>query len=846
MNLLVFQALVGRPLVREPGRFLVSLLGVAIGVGLALAIHLVHHSAIVRFDSGIRQLSGSAEWTVTGPESGIPEKWLERNAWLYGAARVAPAVEQRVPAGPVGLMLTILGIDLLADPAVRDWGGAVSEGDWLQRLSAPDSLILGRAAAIRLGVAAGGEIELLVGASVRRFRVLEVWEEGRGPLAGGGLYALMDIATAQWSLHRLGMVDRIDIRFRPQTDPRPALERLRRTLPPGTRLERPAQRSAGAAEVSRAYRVNMALLSFVALLAGGFIIGNTLGLSVVRRRSLISLMRGMGLTRRQVTSLIVLDGLLVGALGSALGLLLGWGLAALLVSQLGGDLGAGYFYGTAGRLALDLPGMALYFLVGIAVSGTASAWPAWQAGREDALVRRGVEERQVRHDRWRWAARGAILVMAGGFLTLLPPIYELPLFGYLSVLALLAGTLLMLPMLVAGVARPRAFSRWPVAQLAVTQVRAAPGRTAAAAAAIVVSLALMIAMGTMIASFRQSVDDWLHQILHADLYVRPEVGSGQWQGYLERDDIARLAALPGVRHVDPILWFRQADDARGSRKLLVRDLKWELTEGGIVLLAGSAGRNEIARVAAGEPMAYISEADAAIRDLKPGDTTWIDLPTGRVAVRILGVFRDYSNETGVVLMDRHLFTRIGGTAIADSAALFLAPGVSPARIRREIQSAFPEPYRLVIRSPALIRQRSLAIFDRTFLVTYALEAVAVIVGLMGVINTMTGQALARRAEFGVLRHLGMRVREVAAMLVVEAALVTGVGILAGLASAFSIAAVLIQVINYQSFHWSIEFHPPWAFLGASSLLVLLAGVAAAVAPARRLAGGDVLSAVRRE
>jgi putative ABC transport system permease protein len=374
--------------------------------------------------------------------------------------------------------------------------------------------------------------------------------------------------------------------------------------------------------------------------------------------------------------------------------------------------------------------------------------------------------------------------------------------------------------------------------LAIAQLRGAPGQVSVSLAAIVASVSLTVSMVIMVASFRHSLDAWLERILPADLYVR--AASAGDTAYLGPQAQAAMAELPGVRRVDFLREQQLLLDA--SRPRLVLQAR--------TVDPASAGRNlpiigaPVAVAADAPPPAWASEAAVDIYGFTPGRI--IELPLAGKVERftVAGVWRDYGRQQGVVAIDRSRYIALTGDRTATNAALWLSQGADGASVEAALRRAIPGGERLEIARPGEIRDVSLRVFDRTFAVTYALELVAVVIGLVGLSSSFGALVLARRREFGVLRHLGMTRRQVGAMLATEGLVVSAIGLAVGLTLGFAISLILIHVVNRQSFHWGMELSLPWLALASFGLLLVGASMLTALASGRHAMGRDIVLAVK--
>lgn len=809
-----------------------SALAIVLGVALGMAVQAVHEAALAEFERGLRTVAGAADLQVVGPRAGFDEKLYAVLAARPEVAAASPLIEVEARlAGREG-SLQLLGIDVFAAAAVSPaLLPGIPQGGGRFAALAGDGLFLAAAARAAFDLPAGEPLTLLAGGKALALPVV-------GDLPGANdnrRLAVMDIAAVQQRFGRLGRLTRIDLRLAEGVSPAAAQAALQPLLPPGVLLETPQAAVDEAANLSRAYRVNLTLLAAMALLTGGFLVFSAQALSVVRRRGEFAFLRAIGLERRRLFGWLLAEGALIGLVGGVLGAVLGLALAAGLLSWLGGDLGAGYFTGLSPRLQIQPGAVAAYIGLGLA-AGLAGAWlPAREAAAAPpAQALKAGDEAALPGGRGHPLLAGGLLLAALAACSL-PPQTGLPLGGYLAIALLLAGSVLLLPTVAAIAGRALQGLRPVPGRLAAARLLAAPGHAVVAAAGVLTSVALAAAMAIMVASFRDSVDQWLAQVLPADLYLRAgRAGSG----YIAPEQQARIAAVPGVARVA----FTRHDSLRlAPGEAPVAVLARPLTADGAELpLVGPA------RPPAGEvPAIWISEALRDRQGWRPGQRVALPLGGRTLTVQVAGVWRDYARQTGALLIDLDVYRRFAGERVVNDAAIFLAPAADPRRVAAALLATDPAGG-LEVAYPGEIRALSLAIFDRTFAVTYLLEAAAVLIGLAGVAASFAALAAARRREFGMLRHLGLTRRQIAAMLAGEGALAAAVGVAGGLLAGGAIGLVLIEVVNRQSFHWSMDLHVPWASLAVfAAVLIGLAALAAVLAGRQAMRPAAVL-AVRED
>lgn len=820
-----------------------SLLAIALGVTLGLAVQLIHTAAIDELGRGMRLLAGEADLQVVGPQSGFDDALYLQLAQRPEVRVASPLleVEARLP-GRDGETLQILGIDLFRAARVTPLlriettpPEAVPDDnqDQLAPLR-PDNLFLSPAASERLGLANGDRLRVQVGITEIELRIAGSLPDVDADRA----LAVMDIAGAQQAFDQIGILTRIDLRLVPNIGLAVAQQRLGDQLPPGIAVLTPAATQSEALGLSRAYRVNLTMLAAIALLTGAFLVFSAQWLSVVRRRPELALLRAIGLERGALRRGLLAEGAALGLVGGLLGIVLAYVLTALALRVVGGDLGAGFFRGVAPELRIA-PGLSVFYLALAVLAGIAGAWlPAREAARMiPARALHSGDEAEAYQAPPRWGLVAGSLGLAG-VLCLLPPIAGVPVFGYLAVLLILVGAVLALPGATPWAMAVLGRGRGPLWRLARARLTAAPGQVVIAGAGIVTSAALAVSMAIMVFSFRGSVDAWLTQLLPADVYVR--AADSDTSGYLDVDAVNRIAALPGVVHIRPVRFETvRLGAARQRVAMIARPVQGSA---GLPLVAGTLRPGWAGNLA--RPV-WISEALADRLRLAVGAP--LDLPLGQDAgsFRVAGIWRDYARQQGAIVIELDDYRALTGDERTNDLGLFLAAGVPPETLMAAVREVLGERVTEMI-LPGELRQIILEVFDRTFLVTYLMEAVAVLIGLFGVSTTFAALATSRRKELGILRHLGLRRHQIGTLLATEAALIAVVGLAIGLAAGGAIALILIEVINWQSFHWSMDMRLPFAVLMAFGLALILLSALAARLAGRQAMRQDAVLAVRED
>jgi putative ABC transport system permease protein len=693
-------------------------------------------------------------------------------------------------------------------------------------------VFLNAAARERVTLGADGTLALQAGPRWPRWRV------AGSVAAGGPPLVVMDVAAAQAAFGGAGRLTRIDLRLSPGVSSEEVQRQLAPHLEPGTQWARADEAEQRVSNLSRAYRVNLTVLALVALFVGALLVYSVVALSVVQRTPAFALLGVLGLTAGERRALVLLECALLGAAGSALGLLGGTGLAAAALRWLAGDLGGGYFPGIAPALQVDAGALLGFASLGT-VSALAGGWvPARRAqALAPAVALKGLGAGPA-HAPGPWLALA--LIGLGVLLALAPPVKGLPIPAYLSVAALLCGGIALVPavvhMLLAAWPRPRG----AIALLARERARMHRHTATAAVAGVVASLALAVALTVMVTSFREGVSRWLDSVLPADLYARTAATSAlAEQAWLDEAFAARVAALPGVQRIE----------ASRSRALQLAPGRPAVALVARPLIDPAAALPLLAAPVAADPAlpgAFVSEAMVRLYGARPGEPITLPWEGRELKLQVRAVFRDYARQFGTVVVDRADYVRLTGDARLNDLALWLAPGADLQEVQRGLRAAAPDPSMLEFASSRELRQLSMSIFDRSFAVTRYLQIVAIGIGLVGVAASLSAQVLARRKEFGLLAHLGLRRTEVITLVVAEVAAWMAAGVLMGLLLGLAVAVVLVHVVNPQSFNWTMELVVPWARLSALALAVGAAGVLTAALAARQAASRQAVLSVKED
>ena len=892
-----------RYLLRHPWLTALSVLGVALGVAVSVAVDLANGSALRAFELSGEAVTGRATHQVVGGPGGVPGALVARLRIEGGVADVAPVVEgdarvAREPARVVG----VLGVDPFAEAAFRPFVGGPGSGlDAGLFLTVPGAALVSERTAAELGVAVGDTLGLQIDGRPQVAEVIGLLQPGDDRSASALQNLLVvDVATAQEWFGMVGTGDwglgtgRESRPPRPANDeaalggvvegaavtapPRPsapapvpnpatagslsridlmlpdsaAVERVAALLPPAAEVRPASTQAETLATMTEAFRLNLSALSLLALVVGLFLIYNTVTFAVVQRRRVLGTYRALGVTRAEVFRLVLVEALIVGAVGTALGVALGVALGSGLVRLVTQTIGDLYFVVRVRELALSPLSLAKGAALGLGATLAGALRPGWEAASvaPASALRRSTQEDRIGRGAGRLALGGVVALAVGALVLLLPAGVA---GAYLGMLGILVGVALLTPWLTrlyAAAAQPlMARLMGPVGRMAARGIATSLSRTAVAVAALTVAVAATIGVATMVSSFRTTVEDWLGSVLQADVYVQPPSTVFRRGGAVLDPALARdLAALDGVARTDAIR-VRTLD--MGGGPLAAPTLRFDLVVSRIDAARAGVNRykeGSAAAFAAAAPggAVAVSEPFAFRFGVSAGDTLRLPTDRGDRAFPVAAVYIDYGNDLGVVLMDERPFLASYRDPGFAGTALTAAPGVDPEDIVSRARALAEGRQEVTVRSTRALRQASLDVFDQTFVVTSVLRLLAVGVAFVGVLSALMALQLERRRELAVLRAQGMTPGELRRMVLAQTGLM---GLWAGALSVplgLALAAVLVFVVNVRSFGWTLAFVvSPGVLLQAVALAVVAALLAGAY-PAWRMGATSPALALREE
>lgn len=845
-----------RTLLRHPLQFALMTLGIALGVAVMVGIDLANTSAERAFDLSTSAITGRATHVIVSGSAGVDEL-------LYVHIRTDPRWRESLESAPLvrslavspqlgGIPFTLLGVDPFAEAPFRNYLGGqdgFNFSAFAPLLTRPGAVLLSAPTAARYGLTPcptrptdACQITLNVEGQTHTVFLTGLLEPA-DDFARRALETLLltDLATAQSLTGLRGRLTQIDLILPAQADP----AALQAALPPGVLLTRSSTRNEQVNTLTAAFRLNLLALSLLALVVGMFLIYNAMTFSVVQRRALFGILRSLGYTREQVFGMVLSEAALVGALGSGLGLglglLLGQG-AVRMVTQTINDL---YFVVSVREVPLSVFSLLKGGLAGLLASLLAAAPPAWEAASvppRAALSREGLERKASQAVRLA-AGLGAMAILLGaGILALPTRTLTVSFAGTFAVILGLAGVTPLVTSALMRLLTPllgAAFGLW--GRMAPRNVIRAQSRTAVAAAALMVAVSVTIGVQVMIASFRVTVTLWLEQTLQGDIYIAAEgLSAARLDTPLHPRAIERAQSHPGV-----------------ASAATVRVVSVETEFGPLDLVAGTPEPWQNARILLqGNPQTFVqelkngaillSEPLAARLGISSLETPFrILTPRGWQAFPIAGIYADYASTRGTIRMALETYRRYWNDPLLNGLALTLRPGVQVDTVTAELREWLAPFPGVRVNPSGALRAEALAIFDRTFAITTAMQFITTLVAFIGVLSSLLALQMEKARETGILRALGMTTAEMRRLTLLETGLLGAAAGLLALPTGFVLAWILIYIINQRSFGWTLQMQvealPFVQAFGLAVIAALLAGIYPAVrmsrlAPAEALRG----------
>ena len=835
-----------RFLLQHPWHFLLSILGVALGVAMVISIDLSNSSAQRAFSLSAEALTGKATYQIQGSGDFLSDQVYRDLRLTAGYRNSAPVIDGYGRVQGLDRTFQILGVDPIAEGPFRDFSSQDGGIDLAKFITGQPTAVISDKVLEDLAKNIGDSLQVSVGG--RPFDLLIA-----GAIATANQRSqqalesvlLVDINTAQQLFDMDGQLSRIDLLI-PDENEEAILASLLAGLPESTRLVSSGSRTDTLSQMTRAFELNLQALSLLALLVGMFLIYNTMTFSVVQRLPLIGRLRALGVTKSEVLSMIVKEAVLIGLIGTILGITAGIGLAQFLLGLVTQSINDLYFVLSVQELTIELIPVLKAVTLGLGATLLAAFWPAREAAEAEVstVLRRSSSESRLAQRLPSLALTGLAVGLAGGGILLFPNGGIIA--GYSSLLFVIIGFSLLIPALIVGLSaliRPILGAlNGLIGKMSVRGVVTELSRTSVAVAALVVAVAASVGVGVMVDSFRVTVVSWLESQLQADIYVQPpsavaRKADAQLQAELVRifKETEGVASVHSVFSEDVMTTF-------GSSNLVTTSLGAKASESYQTKEIQDGFWEQFAQ----EEVIMISEAYAYRFGIGMGDSLGIMTDKGMQSFPIQAIYFDYASDMGTITMNRSLYDRYFDNRAISGLALYADDKTEVDVLVNRLRDRAVGVQEVFIRSNKGLREASIEIFDRTFTVTVVLRLLAVVVAFVGILSSLMALQLERAREHAVLRANGMTPGQLWNYVITQ----TGVmGVIAGVLSiplGLLISYVLVYVINLRSFGWTLEFMVSPSLLIQAVGLAVGAALLAGIYPSWKMARANPADALRSE
>ncbi len=841
-------------------RTLLTTAGIVLGVAVFVGMHTANQSVLFAFSRTVDRIAGKTELQVTAGETGFDEDILDKVQTQPSVRIAVPVVEAVVDTRIEGEgNILILGVDMTGDRGLREYdlesGDEAIIDDPLVFLARPDSIMVTKAFAQKNHLDVGNRLRLGTTEGDRQFTIRGIMKSSGLTSAFGGNLAIMDIYAAQKMFGRGRKFDRIDLAVKPGRPIAQCQNELRSLLGPGFQVDPPSGRGRQFELMLAAYSIMMNVSSVFAIFIGMFIIYNSFAIAVAQRRSEIGILRALGATRRQIRWLFLGESAITGLAGSIGGLLFGMLIARGIAASIGTLISD--VYGVAQRaddLATDPRLLGGALLIGISTSIVAALIPARNAARVDpvqALQKGKYQVLSAGENRVRVALAAvlagisiACLLSSSGAEGTIGGSRATFYVGYflVAVVALLLAPLLSL--MLAKAIRP--VLKWlrPVeGALAADSLIQSPRRTSASVAALMLSLAAVIGFAGMAQASYSSIIDWMNTALNPDLFVVPSQNVVVRTIRFPSAMGPELAAIPGVDRVQMVR------DAR----VVFRQTPIMIVAVEIESIAKTARRKPVQgdademyrQTAAGKGL-MVSDNLAQLQHLKLGETLEIPAPNGLIRLPIAGIILDYSDQQGTIIVDRAVFKQYWNDDSVNIFRLYLTAGARVPDVKRSILSRYAGQRQVFVLTNAELKGYILKVTDQWFSLSSVQFAVAVLVAILGIVNTLTVSITDRRRELGVLRAVGGLHGQIRRTIWIEAVSIGILGLVLGLALGAVNLYYTLQVVQHDVAGLRLDYQFPITVALALVPTMLGAALVAAIWPAESAVRGSLVEALEYE
>ncbi len=831
---------------------ILAVLGVAVGIAVFVAVDLANDSAKQSFRNSAVSIFGDTEFQLMGSTSGISENVYSdvvKSAELQPLLNIIrPIIDKQITltdSNGVEDKYRLLGINVINENVLsrnNKYGiDFLNSSQTSFNFFAENQVFVSSILASKKQLSIADEF--LVEDTNNKISIVGFFQ-GDNSLQRELMQNVIitDISVAQNITNSNGILTRIDISSVYDQNEKIALDKWFSLLPSGVQLIPSYTYSEARKSITKSFDTNLLALSLLALLVGLYLIYNMMTFSIHRRKNLFGTLRAIGVTKNEIFFLVLVEGLLIGLIGAIFGIMLGILLAYFLLGLISSTINYQFFSSSPNSIALDITIIYQALILGISGSIVSVLIPAWSASRIQPRELIDIYGKYSTYNNYHMVLFFlGLLLCSIGYLITLAPITNL-IIGFIAMFLVIVGlsltvptttqiVLLIISSILEKIGRPTIFT------LSVETIKNSLNTIAICIAALSVSIAMTIGIGCMIQSFRATVEEWLNQSLVADIYIAPPTLSfGQDLKGIDDEFIKYVSDIPEIEYISQLGSFEIFKDGY-LLNLIVVDSAEKIFDEVIQLKEGE--KKDIWNDFVQTDSILISEPLAFQKNIQINDTFDILTDTGLKSFTVRGIYYDYSSTSGIAMVSKQVYDNYWNNSKVTSLALYLNDSQNSELVFNKLLDKFDTDWDLQIISSKKLNNASMEIFDKTFEITFVLRSISLIVAFIGILGAISAIILSRAREFSILKSIGFTNNQLRTIIGNQTFII---GVISGLISiplGIIITNLLIQIINKQSFGWSIPMQLLPSVFVEGIMVAILSSVLASIYPSIKISRNNI-------
>lgn len=835
MNILLIKSSI-RYFVSHPLQTFLSILGIAIGISVSNGIDIVNKSTLNGFKYSMNAVTGSAVSHIVSNSSFLDSSFYF-NLRKKGFTNILPVVE--LPVQAKNFTFILYGTDPFASNNFEKRFSGINfktNTNISSLISEKGSVIISKKTSELLKVKNGESFFLDTFPEKTKVKVIGIIENNAKASSYDHII-ITDISSAQEISKNNNKISRIDI-FDKKDE-----AKIKNHLKDNHLIIKSKSKSKTTEQMVESFQINLTAVSLLALVVGSYLIYNTMSFSVVRRKKTIGIYKAVGVSSRQIFSIIILESVLLGFFGTILGILMGFFLAKGLILIVSSTLNDLYFAITVNSVETDIYSVFKGLLLGMGASVFAGIKPSFDALKLSAAfsMKRSFEEQTIRKKIAAYSFAGVLILVFAGLIASINT--KNIILGYFTFVPLIAGFTLLSPLAVIYLVKFFSFSKsWLIYKMGLKSITENISRTITPITALAVAVAATIGIGITVKSFRNTVSEWLDQRLKADVFISaPGLVSLKNDNPIEPYLLEKLKQVEGIRKIS---FYREKEIFSDNKKIIVTGYGLDREDLSGFKFKSKVSKNIIDDFLKGKGI-FITEPFALRHNLDSGGNLNFPYKNKTKSYKILGVYTDYSTDQGRVSIVFDEFSKLFNINTLSGISLFLEKNSDFQKIKTKITN-ISKGEELIINSNYSLKKNSMEIFDKTFAVADILQIISIIVAFTGIVSALMSIMLEKEKETGILRAIGFHSSEIRQKIYIQTFFMGLIAAFLALPLGHVFSWLLINVINKRAFGWSIDFSFSIKIIIVSCLISVGGAVAAGIYPGFKMSKTLPSAALREE